>query len=82
MVGSLHLSGFKISKGALLMTAKRKLPAMGYLGFYHGTSKKDVRDLLRKKYKFPAGTKIVINPGYDKGIYECEAVPPKNKRIS
>jgi hypothetical protein len=56
------------------MTAKRNVPAHGYLGFYHGSSKKDVRDTIKKKYKIPDGAKIVINPGYDKGIYECEVI--------
>ncbi len=64
------------------MAAKRNLPAHGYLGFYYGSSKKEVTEIIRKKYKIPAKAKIVVNPAYDKGIYECEVIPPAKEKRS
>jgi len=61
------------------MTTKRKLPLHGYLGYYHGPNKTHVRKVIREKYIIPKGGKVVVNPGYEKGIYEVEVIVPGRK---
>ena len=57
--------------------AKRNLPAHGYLGFYHGANKTAVRDIIKKKFKIPKGSRIIVNDHDYHGVYECEVLVPE-----
>ena len=57
------------------MTEKKlRLPKHGYLGYYYGTNKTYVRELIGKKYIITDGVKIIVNDSYDKNVFEVEVV--------
>jgi hypothetical protein len=60
--------------------AKRNLPAHGYLGYYHGANKTAVRDLIKKKFKIPKGSRIIVND-HSQNVYECEVLVPEVRAV-
>jgi hypothetical protein len=57
------------------MSEKRNLPAHGYLGFYHGANKTQIRKIIRAKFKIPTGSRIIVNY-HTSNVYECEVLIP------
>lgn len=59
---------------------KRKLPEHGYLGHnIYATNKTILRQKIKDNYIIPKGSRIVIVPSYDKGLYEVQVIVPKKK---
>jgi hypothetical protein len=56
---------------------KLRLPNHDYLGYYYGTNKTEVREIINKKYSIPKGARIIVNDSNDRHVFEVEILREK-----